>query len=170
MVKFQNFKSNLSPEYVRGLFSYDGETGYLHWNKDMSTRAKKGMVSGCVERSGYRTVRIEGVSYQSHRLVWLHVNGIWPDGFIDHMDGDRGNNKIENLRDATRSMNSQNIHAALKNNKTSGLLGVSTQREKWKAQIYFDGKKRYLGTFFTPELAHEAYLNAKRLHHNGCQI
>lgn len=163
-------KNNLSSEFVRYLFEYDKSTGNLIWKKDMSTRAKKGIVAGCIENSGYKSIRINRVSYQSHRLVWLHVYGNWPLGLIDHKDGNRRNNKLDNLRDASSNINSQNIRSALKNNKTSGLLGVSTQWNKWKAQIYFNGKKKYLGSFDTPELAHQAYLQAKRIHHEGCCI
>lgn len=87
--------------------------------------------------------------------------GAWPDGEIDHINGDRKDNRLENLRLATSSENKQNI--GLKSNNRSGFTGVSwfAAAKKWRADITIAGKMRHLGRFDTPEAAAEAYAKAK---------
>jgi hypothetical protein len=103
-------------------------------------------------------------------LVWLWVNGSWPIGEIDHIDGDKLNNRIANLRDVDRATNTQNSKKARRNNKSSGLLGSYKSGNRWQAQIRINGVCMTLGSFGTPEEAHAAYLGAKRLFHPGCTI
>ena len=96
----------------------------------------------------------------------MYVNGSWPIGEIDHVNGDRGDNRIANLRDVDHKTNSQNERRARAIN-TSGFLGVSKQGNKWQASIRHGGKQLYLGLFAAKEEAHSAYLAAKRLLHAG---
>jgi hypothetical protein len=91
--------------------------------------------------------------------------------FIDHRDTCRTNNRLANLRDATRSVNAQNLRAARSNNSSCGLLGVTWNRGRWTAQISPPGGPRtYIGRFDTAEQAHAAYLDAKRRLHAGCTL
>lgn len=104
----------------------------------------------------------------AHRLAWFYVNGVWPKGHIDHIDGNKTNNSIDNLRDVSRSMNLQNQKKAHRG-KSSGLpLGVHLSRGgRFMAQLRVNGKNKSFGTFDTPESAHEAYLQAKEYYHPG---
>lgn len=109
----------------------------------------------------------------AHRLAWVHVHGSWPAGDIDHINGDKLDNRIANLRDVTRSVNKENMRSARGDNKV-GLLGVHVRRQNttrpYVASIRVSGKLIHLGAHNTPEAAHAAYLEAKRRLHSGCTI
>lgn len=156
-------------EKLREVFSYDAETGILTW-RDRVGNVAAGSVAGRITNKGYIQIGVCGKRYMAHRLAWAYVHGYWPNGDIDHIDGDRLNNRIANLRDVSRAVNSQNERRARSSNKSCGLLGVSASLSKWRALIRVDGKKLYIGTFDTPKAAHEAYLSAKRELHEGCTI
>lgn len=152
--------STLTVEQARKCFSYDPETGCL-------TKLIQ------IDRSKlrYRTVKIGGQVYPEHHIVWLLCKGRWPDRFIDHINGDPSDNRIENLREVTHGENMQNRRRAQKNNKSSGLLGASMRANgKWDARISVKGKNLYIGCFDTAEEAHQAYLSAKRVLHPACTI
>lgn len=111
---------------------------------------------------GYLSIYIDGRNYKAHRLAWLYVYGIWPMYEIDHINGERADNRIENLREATRSQNMQNLKGAYKCNKTN-LLGVyELPSGKYGSRIAINGHQIYLGSFDTAEEAHIAYLAVKR--------
>lgn len=147
------------------MLDYDKFTGLFLWKKGH----RKGMVAGYKHPHGYKQIWIFGKPYYAHRLAWLFVYGEFPTSQIDHRDGVKDNNAIENLRDVSVNMNMQNQKIAHRNNKSS-LLGVSTANGKWRARIKIMGKVTHIGTFETPELAHAAYLNMKRKFHEGCLI
>lgn len=142
---------------VRENLSYDPETGIFHWIKPNIGR-KLGSVAGhrC-SISGYVEIRMCGRLHRAHRLAWVHVHGEWPKHEIDHVNRDRRDNRIANLRSATRAENARNVpsHAG----STSKYRGVSwnAARGKWVAQIYIGGRNRRLGTFADEDAAHRAY-------------
>jgi hypothetical protein len=157
----------LSAERLRELLDYDPETGVFRWKAVSSkNQVRVGDVAGCVETNGYRRIRVYGRAYQAHRLAWLHVYGRWPVGEIDHINGAKDDNRISNLREATRSENLQNQRRATRGSKT-GFLGVYPSFGKFGAQIMLAGKTRHIGTFETAEQAHAAYVRAKRELHPG---
>lgn len=162
-------KAAVTEKRLRELLHYDPETGIF--TRIVGKGGKpSGSVSGKKTLGGYWQIKVDHISYRAHRLAWLYVYGKWPANMIDHIDGNPLNNSISNLRDVTRSVNVQNVKRARANNKL-GLLGVSRNRNKFQAAIKTeDGKRHYLGTYQTPELAHEAYLSAKRKLHQGCTI
>lgn len=126
-----------------------------------------GMRAGSLGKDGYWRVEIKNSAFLVHRVVWLIANGAWPPGDIDHRDTDKGNNRPANLRPASESFNLENQKRAHSQNLT-GLLGVSMRAAgKYRAQITVKGERKKLGTFSTPELAHAAYLVAKRQFHEG---
>lgn len=153
------------------LFSYDRATGIFTRNFTTSSNAKAGGAAGGVmSGGGYRRIKIDGVYYRAHRLVWLYVFGCWPTHQIDHIDGNPANNALSNLRDVPQALNCQNLRKPRSDNRSSGLLGVQAHANRWRALISIGGKQRRIGSYATPEEAHAAYLNAKRQHHAGCAI
>jgi hypothetical protein len=151
----------LSATRVRELLDYDPETGHFYWRVSRG-RVSRGSLAGGVHIDGYVLITLDGRIYRSHRLAWLYTHGAWPNGEIDHINGDRTDNRVINLRDTTRAENSQNQRHSRKGSK-AGLIGVSWQKitRRWQARIFVSGKNKHLGYFDTPEAAHAAYINAK---------
>ena len=152
--------------------AYAGENGAFVWVVDVGRwgRIKAGSHAGSPSH-GYITIVLDGVRYPAHRLAWLFTYGSWPTGEIDHINGRRDDNRIENLRDVPKRLNGHNRHGPNRDNKSSGLLGVTRNgKNGWMAQITVDGERRYLGTFKDPEIAHAVYVSAKRKMHEGCTI
>lgn len=154
---------------VRSLLDYRPDTGDLVWRVSRrGGRAKPGDVAGYLAADGYLVVSIRQRGYQAHRLVWLHVHGKWPERHIDHINGNRRDNRIGNLRDVSVQVNAQNRRKAASNNRSSGMLGVyKATPNRWGAKIGHVNERIYLGMYPTPEQAHEAYLSAKRAMHEG---
>ncbi len=161
---------NLTAARLRELLSYDPDTGLFRWKVQTSKRVKVGDIAGTLVKIGYISISIDADMIRAHRLAWLYVHGSWPTGDIDHIDGNRANNRWSNLRDVTRSMNAQNLKRAHADNAASGLLGVYRDKKKWAASLTVNGKRHRLGNFTTPEEAHAAYLKAKRELHTACTI
>jgi hypothetical protein len=107
-----------------------------------------------------------GKLYQAHRLAWFYVYGVFPSGQIDHINRNKSDNRLVNLRDCSISENKQNS-GLYKNNK-SGFKGVFKKGKRYEAGIRVNNKRIYLGKFGSAELAYEAYVSAaKKLHtHN----
>jgi hypothetical protein len=161
---------NLTADQLKDALHYEPETGIFTWRIRPSKSILPGMVAGCTEkRIGYVTIGIAGKVYKAHRLAWLYVHGVWPSGLIDHINCQKADNRIANLREVTASGNSQNVNKPNKRNK-SGFMGVIRFQNKWRASITIRGKTRCLGDYATPEEAHEAYVIAKRKHHEACTI
>ena len=158
----------LKQDELKYLLNYDLVTGEFTWRNPRANVLKVGQVAGTTNKLGYKIICIRMKSYQAHRLAWLWVYGCMPSNHIDHIDGNPSNNRIENLRDVTRSVNMQNKKKACKGN-TSGYLGVSWNKKigKFVSEISFKGKRLSLGSFDDPKIAHEAYLSAKRKYHEG---
>ena len=153
---------------LKEILSYDPETGVFTWLAKPSPYASKikvGNRAGCQDGERYRVIAIDQVTYGEHRLAWFYVNGIWPSGQIDHINGDKSDNRIANLRDASPGENQRN-RGAMKSN-TTGFKGVTYEprRGKFKAAITHEGKQKNLGRFDTAYEAHKAYCEAaNRLH------
>lgn len=151
------------------VLNYDAESGVFTWK----VKASKNTVIG-EEAGSWRTeakdrpirIRIDGKSFRAHRLAWFYVNGAWPNGLIDHINGNCHDNRLCNLRDVTQSVNQQNLKKAKKTNKI-GLLGVNSENNKYRAKICINRKSHDLGLFKSPSDAHQAYLKAKRILHEG---
>jgi poly-beta-hydroxyalkanoate depolymerase len=151
---------------LKQLFDY--KDGFL-LNKKQRGKSKKGEPIGFVNFYGYRVSRVDMEKFYVHRLIWVFHNGSLNDLDVDHIDGNRDNNKIDNLRLVNSQKNNQNIRQARKTNAL-GVLGVSMKFGKFCAQISFNRKVKHLGLFNTVEEAHQAYLEAKRKIHEGCLI
>ena len=151
-------------EALKEVLSYDKHSGELFWT-DAAPKPVKGKKAG-TKSMGYFRIRYEGKFYKSHRVAWLLAHGNWPEGEIDHINGDKLDNRLCNLRDVSKSVNQQNLKQAKACNKV-GLLGVSIKGNRFVAQIKINQKKLWLGTFVTATEAHEAYVKAKREIHIG---
>jgi len=161
----------LTANELKEALDYDPSTGVFTWKKKRCGRGKLGKVAGVIRPDGYMEVCVYGATYKSHRLAWLYVHGEFPAHQIDHIDGNRANNRIENLRDLPKVLNMQNQRRPQKHN-TSGFLGVSWQknRRKWEARISVSNVQHFLGVHDTAEEAYQAYLAAKRKLHDSCTI
>jgi hypothetical protein len=155
----------LTAESVRAALQYDAGTGVFTWRAARGCK-RAGSIAGSIRNDGYRCIRLFGNWRYAHRLAWLWVTGAWPEIEIDHIDGDRSNNKFANLRDVSRLVNGQNLRRA-KSCSQSGVLGVYRRGNKHVAQICVAGVGRNLGTFATAEAAHAAYIAEKRIWHEG---
>ena len=151
--------------------AYDKESGEFRWA--VSARGiSTGKLAGHINAEGYRVIKIGRQAYLAHRLAWFLSNGVWPDAEIDHINGDKADNRIANLREASRSINSQNKRAAQVNNKSCGLLGVTWNKQhgKWQSKIMVNKALHHVGLFDDANVAHSAYLAKKRELHAGCTI
>lgn len=151
------------------LFSYDAATGMVTRKVKRGGRALAGAQVGSDDMHGYKTVRINRRSYKVHRLVWLMTHGVWPAGDVDHINGDRSDNRLCNLRDVPRAVNLQNQTKA-PNNKSTGVLGVYRDGASFYSRISVANKSIHLGTFPTIEEARRAYVKAKRELHPGATL
>jgi len=160
----------INQSYLKEILNYNPSTGLFTWKTEKRYGIKLNKIAGC-NSHGYIAIKVNGKKYAAHRLAWLYVYGKFPNNMIDHINGIRHDNRIENLRDVTSEINQQNqIKPRSKN--SSNFLGVNFEKNlgKWKAQIQANKVKKYLGLFETPELAYEAYLIAKRELHEGCTL
>lgn len=157
--------SDLTQEQVKELFDYDEENGWLIRKKDERGRVVNRPCGVKPARNGYGQVNIDGKVYLTHRVVWLWHKGEWPEHEIDHIDQNKMNNRIENLRAATRSENQHN--RSTNSNNSSGYPGVSFDKNtnKHKAYININSKQIYLGIFNTAEEAYLEYQLAKIQYH-----
>lgn len=153
----------LTQEQLKEVLDYCPKTGLFHWKVDRPP-LKAGDLAGRRKDNRYVTISVGARFYRAHRLAWLWMTGAWPAAFLDHIDGNKRNNRWNNLRQATKSQNQAN-NGLIASNK-SGLRGVSRYRQgekwgkPWQAGIGKDGKKFHLGHFATAEEAHEAYCAA----------
>lgn len=151
--------SKLTQERVKELFDYDSESGILY------RKFKSGNRKPCGHKPksshGYGAVKMGEKMYLTHRVIWLWQYGSMPNGEIDHIDQNKMNNRIENLRVVSASENMHN--RGLRRDNSSGYPGVywSKRHKKYKAQIRINNKKIYLGYYNTAEEAFEAYKRAK---------
>ncbi len=160
MRKFRHIPDDIS-EYLR----YNPENGTLTWTKAPGSAMRNCLMGeaagGINPTTGYRMVYFRGHHYGQHRVVWKMVRGEDPGALdVDHIDRDRANNRIENLRLASRGKNCMNGPRRATNK--SGYKGVHWHKacRMWVAKISVDKKRLHLGYFSTPELAHAAYVKA----------
>ena len=143
---------------LKELLHYDPETGVFTWKVRRCGRALVGAPAGTTYSNGYHYIWLEGVRYFAHRLAWFYVHGRWPPNDIDHIDFNRANNAISNLREATESQN----HFRVRTKKTR--RGVSETRGRWRARISVKGIELHLGYFPNPDDAQAAYRSAALKH------
>lgn len=150
----------LTQERLKELLAYDLSTGWFFWKARRGV-CRAGSRAGHLNGRGYRQILIEGKHHSEHRLAWLFVYGLFPDGLIDHRNRVKDDNAIGNLREATHNQNGQN-----KKTLRNGLKGATRHcHGRWQSQIRVRGRVVYLGLFDSEEDAHAAYSAAARKHH-----
>ena len=168
-------RKEISYDKVRELFDYDSKSGELIWKERSIEQCKTkrgctvwnkkyaGKPAGAVTEFGYKRINIKGSHYRAHRVVWMWHKGEWPKHQIDHINGNRMDNRIENLRDVEPKYNSYNM------NKVRGVVPLKgvwfVKRDgTFQAGIRKEGKLHHLGIYSTAEEAHAAYcVKAKEL-------
>lgn len=141
---------------------YSPADGLFTWIAKPSSRSniKVGDKAGVKNKRGYIVIQIDNKKYKAHRLAWLYNYGKFPDGVIDHINRDTSDNRIENLRDVTQSINLKNRR--LSSSNKSGKSGVYKQGNSWIAQINSEGVREYIGSFKTKEEATVARCNKEK--------
>jgi len=138
--------------------AYDPITGVITWiwHHNKSHLHRIGTKAGSIDGKGYSHINFDGKFYRSHRVAWFLYYGEWPKGVIDHINGDKLDNRITNLRDTTLLGNS--LNRSSNKNAVSKLKGVSRHTHgRWQAQTKVNGKSYHLGLFDTEAEAHKAY-------------
>ena len=173
----------ITQEYLKSILDYDPLTGVFTWKERQicdfnCERLRNGWntkysfkSAGRIKNDGYIQIGINGKRHAAHRLAWFYIYGEWPKNDIDHINGFRNDNRLSNLREATRGENMQNQNETHKNSNCK-YLGVyfCNRSKRFVSLIGVNNKKKYIGKFSTPEAAHEAYLKAKRELHEFCTI
>lgn len=151
-------KKDITQEYLKEILNYDPVTGIFTCK---SKRGKKhpGQIAGCV-RNRYLTITLNYKRYHASHLAWLYVHGKFPNNYIDHINNNPMDNRLENLREATLQQNQWN--KGLQKNNTTGFKGVSIDKsvangKRYRARAKTNGKEKIIGYFYTPEEAHTAY-------------
>jgi len=152
---FQNSEKSLTLQKLYEMFFYCQETG-LFIRKIGVKGSSAGAVSGSQMSKGYLQIGVNKRKYLAHRLAWFYVYKVWPDGQIDHINGIKTDNRIENLRCVTNKQNHEN--SGIKSSNSSGFRGVSFYKRDgtWTAQLTHNYKNIYLGRFATKEQAAQA--------------
>jgi hypothetical protein len=149
--------TTLTQSQAKELFDY--RDGDIYWRVRTSNNTKMGQPAGYKKKTGYLAISVNDRQCLAHRLVWIWHYGDVPDE-IDHINGVRNDNRIENLRPATPLENQWNSAKPVTN--TTGFKGVCWNKKvgKYMAQIRINGRQTYLGLFSDPAAAHEAYIAA----------
>ena len=159
---------------VRELLDYDAETGAFRWKPRRGLSYSNswngqyaGRPAGSMDSAGYQLIKIHARLYKAHRVAWLFVYGEWPEMEIDHIDCDRANNAIANLRVVTSRQNQLNRPSKI---SKSGFRGVWRHNKRWRSRICARGRIIDLGLFDTPEEARAAYEAAAVAHHGDSSV
>ena len=160
----------ITADHLRKILSYDATTGIFLWRISPRLGAiYPGDRAGTRHHNGYTLIKINKKKYIASRLAWLYITGKWPHGQMDHINGNRSDDRLSNIRDVSALLNAQNRRIPWKS-KELKVVGVYRHRDKYRALIRANGKQRHLGIFITKEEAQTAYLEAKRKFHAGCTI
>lgn len=158
-------RDEITARRLKEVLDYHCEWGIFIQKKQTSRRVKVGSVVGYKRPSGYVAIMIDGKNYYAHRLAWLYMTGKWPDDQVDHIDGNRSNNRISNIRECNRHQNAQNCKT--RSDNKLGIKGVSFSKKDniFVTQIQSNGKVYQVGSFKTAEEAQKAYAEAALKYH-----
>lgn len=158
-------KNHITLERLHAIIHYDPTTG-IFIRKPIHGRGRcaAGIRADYLRVDGYSYVCVDRMSYLAHRLAWIYMTGVVP-AYLDHINGMKSDNRIENLRIATQWQNQLNHSRSLRN--TNGIKGVcwSTRNKRWIAQSRMNSKSNWLGSFMTKDEAEAAVKAFRELHH-----
>lgn len=163
-------KPNVSVQRLREIYDYNESTGTFTIRIQRMGSRPVGSAVGTPSGRGYLSVCIDKKNYLVHRLVWLYVYGVWPSGDVDHINGVKSDNRVDNLRDCGGTAINQENRRAANAGSESGILGVRKVGNTWWATIMSNKKKYSLGSYYSEKEAQAAYLGAKRVLHSGSTI
>jgi hypothetical protein len=159
----------MSTDILKEIIHYDKENGEFKW-----IVKKNGMKEsvGTINSDGYRCIGISGKIYKAHRLAWLYVYGELPNGVIDHINGDKLDNRISNLRDVSCKVNSQNMRKSKNNNSILTIPGVYQEKRssKYRVKLNINGEQRHFGNYETKEEAEAVCIEMRRKYYIGNKI
>lgn len=158
-------QQTISQARLKALLNYDPDTGVFTYAMPRP-KVRVGNVAGHVHKGhGYRQIKLDGVMYLAHRLAWLYVHGEWPTDLLDHINRNRLDNRIVNLRQSDKFLNRQNV--AVPCNSTSGVTGVTWNKvlQKWHARISLRGRRHHVGWYYSKEEAVDARKRAQAAMH-----
>lgn len=137
----------LTQQRLKELVSYDPNTGIMKWRNVSINRVKPFTEIGHTTKSGYIRCSIDSKKYMVHLLAWLYMYGKFPEHMLDHVNRNRSDNRISNLRQATVKQNNENL--CQRGHNTSGHRGVTWHKsaKKWMASVTHNKKQIYLGLF-----------------------
>ena len=165
-MKFGKKTPDLSSEYVRRILNYYPETGSIKRvfkNKRYGQRE-----TGFFDRNGYLLLSIDSSKYLAHRVIWLWMTGSWPDVWVDHIDGNKANNRWSNLRPATRDQNMRNARSVRRRHQLPRGVGYSSKaKQSFRARLKIHGHQLELGSYPTAEEASEVYQLVAELAHGS---
>lgn len=155
----------ITQDRLKEVLDYDPVSGIFRWKIKTSDKVIVGNIAGCVRKNRHTVIKIDKMEYTAHRLVWLYMYGSFPEKELDHINCIRGDNRLCNLREVTRSQNLYN-RAKFPNTK-SGHKGVYYNKamKKWRARIGVEGKSIDIGFYSTIEEAISSYQNAAIKYH-----
>ena len=146
---------------MKEVLNYNEASGIFSWKKSLSNRTKVGEECRAINNNGYIVIRVDGNLYYAHRLAWLYMYSTFPSKYIDHIDHNRQNNAIENLRDTEKNCKNKSLYS----NNTSGYHGITYTNDKWKAVIGHNNTNIFLGYYNTKEEAIIARRAAERVYY-----
>ena len=155
----------ITQEKLKEILDYNPDTGLFIWKVNSAKNVKSGHIAGNLKDTGYIRIKINKKMYLAHHLAFLYVYGNFPKDIIDHIDSDRANNKISNLRECSHQQNMKNLR--LYSNNSSGHKNVSwvKSRNRWIVQLKVNGKQKYIGSFDNLELADLVAQEARNKYH-----
>lgn len=150
---------------LREVLAYEPDSGTFTWRLSLSPRCRVGGVAGSKQSDGYVVVRLDRVLYKAHRLAYAYAHGNMPEELqIDHVNGDKADNRLVNLRAVTQSQNQQNQRQKRADN-TTGVRGVSRYGSKYRAEIVVNGERKIFGVCETLNDAAILRMQAERRLH-----
>lgn len=158
-------KLQINAETLKSFLVYDSDTGVFRRISNRQGGFKLGALAGYKHHSGYRYIKVNGKTYAAHRLAWIFHFGEMPEGEIDHINCDKSDNRITNLRLSDRKGNVCNV--GLRKDNSSGVKGVSWHREcrKWVGYVRHNGRKIYVGLFSDLSAAADAVSEMRKSLH-----